>query len=83
MSTTTTKHAIGQIKRLPLSREQGSALLLCRACYEHEIRYRRERNRELAAAATGTAFELPTWDSLKVYNRNATQDDCDGATCKP
>jgi len=46
----------------------GSNLILCRACFDHEIRFRRERNRELGDFAR---FELPAWESLTIYNPGA------------
>lgn len=52
----------GEIRVLPTGGD--SNLLLCRACYENEMRYRRERNLELNSAAQ---FALPAWDSLDVY----------------
>jgi len=33
-------------------------------CFNREIAYRRERNRELSPEC---AFALPAWESLKVY----------------
>jgi hypothetical protein len=52
----------GEVRVLPTG--GSSNLILCRACYEHELAWRRERNRELGAAFK---FELPTWDSLEIY----------------
>ncbi len=52
----------GEVRTLPYG--GGGNLILCRACYEHEIQYRRERNKELAESCR---FDLPTWDSLRVY----------------
>lgn len=55
----------GEVRRLPMhSFETGSALILCHACYTHEIRYRKIRNKGLDAEAK---FDLPSWDSLEVY----------------
>ena len=52
----------GEVRRLPTG--GNSAAILCRSCYEYEIAYRRERNKELAKDC---AFDLPAWDSLKTY----------------
>jgi len=54
--------ATGEVRVLPTG-GQGN-LILCRACFLHELRYRQERNRALSVDCQ---FELPTWDSLKVY----------------
>jgi hypothetical protein len=43
--------------------------ILCRACFEHEIKYRRERNRELGTFAQ---FALPTWEACKAYDHGVT-----------
>ena len=40
----------------------GGNLIVCKACYEHEIKFRKER------IAAGVQFELPTWKSLEVYS---------------
>jgi len=45
----------------------GGNIILCRACYEYEIAYRKERNAELSA---GCQFDLPAWESLKVYGED-------------
>lgn len=55
-------HSHGEVRVLPAG--GSSNLILCRACYEHELSFRRERNRDLG---TAFKFELPTWDSLEVY----------------
>jgi hypothetical protein len=58
----------GEVRRLPWSyldqAGSGAALILCRACYEHEMAFRQERNRELAPEAR---FDLPAWEALEVY----------------
>jgi len=55
----------GEVRVLPMHKlENHGNLILCRACFNYEIRYRRERNRDLAPDC---AFDLPTWESLKVY----------------
>lgn len=55
----------GTVKTLPTSKDPwGSNAILCRHCFNHEIAWRKERNRELGKAEQ---FTLPTWDSLKVY----------------
>lgn len=55
-------NSTGEVRVLPLG---GSANgILCHRCYEHEIAYRRQRNKALAVDC---AFDLPVWESLEVY----------------
>lgn len=58
--------AQGEIRVLPTTPgPYGGNALLCRACYEYEMRFRRSRNAELGTQA----FDLPAWDTLKVYGQ--------------
>lgn len=58
-------HTMGEVRLLPLgSSPHHGSLILCRACFEHEIAYRKERNRDLSKDC---AFKLPEWASLQVY----------------
>ena len=52
----------GEVRRLPTGGD--SAAILCRACFGHELRFRRDRNRDLSEAAK---FALPAWNDLEVY----------------
>jgi len=52
----------GEVRVLPTGGD-GNAIL-CRACFEHELRFRRARNPELGPDCR---FALPSWDSLAVY----------------
>ena len=52
----------GEVRLLPLG--GGANGILCRACYEYEMAYRGDRNAELSK---GCQFDLPAWESLKVY----------------
>ena len=55
----------GEVRVLPLgSIPDHGNLILCRACLERELIYRRERNRELSV---GCQFRLPAWERLQVY----------------
>lgn len=54
-------HTAGEVRWL--STGGGSNAILCRACFEREIRWRRERNRSLGEFAQ---FQLPCWEDLKV-----------------
>jgi hypothetical protein len=60
------RHTLGQVRVLPTG--GGGNAILCRRCFEHEIGFRRERNKELDK---GCRFDLPTWDALKVYDGEA------------
>lgn len=58
-------HWPGNVRVLPLgSTPHHGNLILCRLCFEREIRYRKERNLELAQDC---AFKLPAWETLKIY----------------
>lgn len=58
----------GEVRVLPISRDPHHGnVILCRACFEREIAWRKERNRELPADAL-LAFALPKWEDLKVYD---------------
>jgi len=50
-----------QVRVLPYG---GGNLILCRACFDHEIAYRKERNRELSK---DEQHDLPAWDSITTY----------------
>lgn len=58
--------SIGQVRVLPIGGGDGNAIL-CKACYSHEMKFRRERNRELKRQNTGSSFDLPKWEDLKIY----------------
>jgi hypothetical protein len=51
-----------EVRVLPLG--AGGNLILCYTCCQRELRWREQRNRELAEFAK---FALPTWESLEVY----------------
>jgi len=53
--------ATGEVREI---RFPNGILILCRACFDREIAWRRERNRELAAYAR---YALPTWEESTVY----------------
>ena len=52
-----------ELRRLPTGGE--GAAILCQACYQQEMGWRRDRNKELDA---DVRYDLPTWESLEVYN---------------
>lgn len=47
-----------------LSTGGAGNLILCQSCFDHELRWRRERNKRLSVEAQ---FSLPSWQSLQVY----------------
>lgn len=52
-------HALNQeVRVLPYS---GGNLILCRACFEDEIRWRMARK-----SVVSIPYDLPAWDSLEV-----------------
>ena len=55
-------HEPGDVRVLPTGGDGN--MILCRNCYEREIRYRVDRNRELGDFAK---FALPAWEALKIY----------------
>ena len=52
----------GQVRVLPSGGE--SNLILCLNCFNYEMVYRRERNKELSKDCL---FKLPKWEDLEVY----------------
>lgn len=59
----------GQVRVLPTgSQPHHGNMIICRACFNREIAFRKERNRELSKDCQ---FRLPTWETLKVYGEEA------------
>ena len=58
-------HTPGDVRVMPTG--GGGNLILCRACWNRELIYRRERNRELADWAR---FDLPIWEQATIYTGN-------------
>lgn len=56
------QNANSQVRVLPLS--GNSNLILCQDCFDHEIKYRKARNKELEKQ---NRFGLPVWDQLEIY----------------
>jgi len=54
----------GEVRRLPDGGEGGGAVILCHACYQHEIAWRQVRNVDLDPH---NHFPLPKWEDLDVY----------------
>lgn len=52
----------GQVRSLPYSADGN--ILLCYHCYQHEVEFRKERNKELEPSCQ---LSLPAWESLKIY----------------
>lgn len=56
----------GEVRVLPLgtSPHHGN-LILCQSCFDYEIAYRRDRNRDLSPDCR---FDLPDWKTLKIHH---------------
>lgn len=58
-------HCAGEVRLLPLgSIPDHGNLILCAHCFAHEIRWRRERNLDLAPDCR---FALPLWADCAIY----------------
>jgi hypothetical protein len=55
-------HVISEVRVLTTGGD-GNAIL-CRVCFIREMEFRKDRNKTLG---TASQFEMPTWESLKVY----------------
>ena len=55
------KFQTGTVKYIPLS---DGGLILCMSCYQHEMMWRRERNKELSKE---NRFDIPDWKQLETY----------------
>ena len=59
----------GEVRTLPLG--PHSNLIVCHAHYLKEMAYRKERNegipRKMIKLGDSERFDLPTWESLKIY----------------
>lgn len=59
-------HASGEVRVLPHGAEPSHGnSILCRACFDKEISWRRDMNR--ATALVPPAYDLPQWTELVVY----------------
>lgn len=54
----------GQVRKMRMGRVGRANGILCRACWAHELQFRRDRNRNLEAFAQ---YDLPSWRSGEVY----------------
>jgi hypothetical protein len=54
----------GEVRLLPLSGDglHGN-MIVCRACFEHEMHFRREQ-----LTRFGGTYLFPAWETLEVYN---------------
>ena len=53
---------IGEVRLLPTGGESNA--ILCFACYNYEMNWRKERNEDLGDLEQ---FDIPLWNSLKIY----------------
>lgn len=60
-------HSAGEVRALPTGGDSNA--ILCRACFNHEITFRKDRNSELDESAR---FDLPAWEDLKAYGEVKT-----------
>lgn len=56
--------AAGEMRVLPTGGDSNA--ILCKFCFEREIAYRRERNRDLGEDCK---FKIPAWEDCKVYEQ--------------
>jgi len=58
----TTEH--GELRGLPLNGclPSGERAILCRSCFDHEMRFRHDE------VMRGIEFALPAWESLEIYS---------------
>lgn len=56
----------GEVRVLPTGGDSNA--ILCKLCFKREIAFRKERNRDLGK---DFQFQLPDWESLKVYGQEA------------
>lgn len=54
----------GEVRVLPTGGDSNA--ILCRVCYSYEMHFRRERNASVLHPVC-TPFDLPEWETLKVY----------------
>lgn len=54
----------GEIRRLPVG--DGTNAILCRSCFDHEMRFRHDE------VMRGIDFSLPAWTSLEIYGHNTS-----------
>lgn len=55
---------MGEVRVLPTGGDSNA--ILCRRCFNREIAFRQDRNRDLAKDCQ---FQLPAWSTLKVYGQ--------------
>lgn len=69
-------HRGSEVRKMRLGKpgEMAGNMILCRACWNRELSWRRQRNRELSANPVQVSpllveqgFELPLWDKAEVY----------------
>lgn len=57
----------GEVRVLPWTRDRwGGNSILCWLCFRREMTWRHQRNAELAEDCQ---FDLPRWESLKIYGQ--------------
>jgi len=56
----------GEVRVLPTG--GGGNAILCRTCFNHELAWRKKRNKDLGEFAQ---FALPAWEDLEIYEPGA------------
>ena len=55
----------GEIRALPVSTNPDHGnMLLCRSCYDHELKHRRNSNHR---RSEDSKYQTPKWNDLKIY----------------
>lgn len=55
----------GDTRKLPTGKD-GSNMIVCLPCFNHEIQWRRYQNKDLDADCQ---YPIPKWDDLEIYHR--------------
>lgn len=55
-------NATGQVRVLPIG--GGGNLIVCQACFNHEMNYRKEVNQKHKIS---NEFDIVVWNDLKIY----------------
>ena len=55
--------SVGEVRVLPLAGDGN--LILCQTCFDHEIQFRKQRNKSLSKDAM---FDLPLWNNMQAYD---------------
>lgn len=65
-----------EVRTLPLG--GGANLIVCRACFDHEMAWRKAENQRGVAQS----WDIPDWDSLMVYPEETFTWECTNERCR-